>query len=124
MGIGLEKEGMVDEAISVYEKSIMPKLPTKHPYERLAILYRKRKDYKNEIRVLETAIEVFMRENERRAGRIIAEDDSMCEKVMQALETNENIQYEDGKWAFVQYDVMEYITRLEKAKNLLNKSQA
>lgn len=42
---------------------------------------------------------------------------------MQALETNENIRYEDGKWAFVQYDVMEYITRLEKAKRLLEKSK-
>ena len=121
MGIDLEKEGMINEAISVYEKSIEPKLPTKHPYERLAILYRKRKDYKNEVRVLEAAIDVFMKENEKRAGRVIDGDDSMYDKVMQALETNESIKYEDGKWAFVQYDVMEYITRLEKAKKLLKK---
>lgn len=121
MGIDLEKEGMIDEAISVYEKSIMSKLPTKHPYERLVILYRKRKDYENEIRVLKAAIEVFMKENERRAGRVIEGDDSMYEIVMQALETNESIKYEDGRWAFVQYDVMEYITRLEKAKKLLKK---
>lgn len=123
MGIDLEKEGMIDEAISVYEKSIMPKLPTKHPYQRLAILYRKRKDYENEIRVLKIAIDVFMKENERRAGRVIEGDDSMYEKVMQALETNESIKYEDGKWAFVQYDVMEYITRLEKTKKLLDKGK-
>lgn len=121
MGIGLEKEGMIDEAISVYEKSIMPKLPTKHPYERLAILYRKRKDYENEIRVLKIAIDVFMKDNERRAGRVIEGNDSMYEKVMQALETNESIKYEDGRWAFVQYDVMGYITRLEKARKLLKK---
>lgn len=43
---------------------------------------------------------------------------------MQALETNESIRYEDGMWAFVQYDVMEYITRLEKAKRLLEKSKS
>ena len=42
---------------------------------------------------------------------------------MQALETNESIKYEDGKWAFVQYDVMNYITRLEKAQKLYKKSQ-
>ena len=40
----IEKEGMIDEAINVYEKSIIYRLPLKHPYERLAILYRKRKD--------------------------------------------------------------------------------
>jgi hypothetical protein len=49
----------------------------------------------------------------------IEEDSSLYNQVMQALETNESIRYEDGKWAFVQYDVMEYITRLEKAKKLL-----
>ena len=122
IGIDLEKEGMIDEAIKVYEKSIIPKLPMKHPYERLAILYRKKKDYENEIRVIKIAIEVFMKENEKRANRIIDEKNSAYNQVMHALETNESIKYEDGKWAFVQYDVMSYITRLEKAKALLEKS--
>lgn len=122
IGIDLEKEGMIDEAIKVYEKSIIPKLPMKHPYERLTILYRKKKDYENEIRVIKIAIEVFMKENEIRAKRTIDEDNSMYNQVMQALETNESIKYEDGKWAFVQYDVMSYITRLEKAKRLLDNS--
>ena len=118
LGINLEKEGKIDEAINVYEKSIVPQLPAKHPYERLAILYRKRKDYVNEIRVLTTAISVFMKENERRAGIVCDKDGSLHDMVMQALETNESIRYEDGKWAFVQYDVMKLITRLEKAKKL------
>ena len=87
------------------------------------ILYRKRKEYENEIRIIKMAISVFMKENERRAGRTI-EDSSLYNQVMQALETNESIRYEDGKWAFVQYDVMEYITRLEKAKKLLEKNQS
>lgn len=64
-----------------------------------------------------------MKENERRAGRVIENDSSLYKQVMQALETNESIKYEDGKWAFVQYDVMEYITRLEKAQKLYKKSQ-
>lgn len=124
LGINLEKEGMINEAISVYEKAIIPKLPATHPYNRLMILYRKKKDYENEIRVLKLAISVFMKENERKAGRVIEDDSSLYNQVMQALETNENIRYEDGKWAFVQYDVMEYITRLEKAKGLLEKSKS
>lgn len=120
LGINLEKEKMIDEAISVYEKAIIPQLPIKHPYERLAILYRKRKDYINEIRVVKIAISVFMKENERRASIACDTDNSLHDMVMQALETNESIRYEDGKWAFVQYDVMKFITRLEKAKKLLN----
>ena len=117
------KEDMINEAIAVYEKAIIPQLPATHPYDRLMILYRKKKDYDNEIRIIKIAISVFMKENERRAGRAIEDDSSLYNQVMQALETNENIRYEDGKWAFVQYDVMEYITRLEKAKRLLEKSK-
>ena len=124
LGIDLEKEGMINEAIAVYEKAIIPQLPATHPYDRLMILYRKKKDYDNEIRIIKIAISVFMKENERRAGRAIEDDSSLYNQVMQALETNENIRYEDGKWAFVQYDVMEYITRLEKAKRLLEKSKS
>lgn len=123
LGIDLEKEGMINEAIAVYEKAIIPQLPATHPYDRLMILYRKKKDYDNEIRIIKIAISVFMKENERRAGRAIEDDSLLYNQVMQALETNENIRYEDGKWAFVQYDVMEYITRLEKAKRLLEKSK-
>lgn len=119
----LEKEGMIDEAITVYEKSILSKIPATVPYDRLMILYRKKKDYENEIRVIKDAISVFMAENERRAGRVIEGDSSLYNDVMQALETNESIRYDDGKWAFVQYNVMDYITRLEKAKKLNEKSK-
>lgn len=119
----LEKEGMIDEAIAVYEKSILSKIPATAPYDRLMILYRKKKDYDNEIRIIKEAISVFMSENERRAGRVIEGDSSLYNEVMQALETNESIRYNDGKWAFVQYNVMDYITRLEKAKKLNEKSK-
>lgn len=108
---------------SVYEKAIIPQSPIPRPYNRLMILYRKRKEYENEIRIIKMAISVFMKENERRASRAIEEYSSLYNQVMQALGTNESIRYEDGKWAFVQYDVMEYITRLEKAKKLLEKNQ-
>ena len=123
IGQSLEKEGMIDEAIAVYEKSILSKLPATIPYDRLMVLYRKKKDYVNEIRIIKDAISVFMAENERRAGRVIEGDSSLYNEVMQALETNESIRYDDGKWAFVQYNVMDYITRLEKAKKLNEKSK-
>lgn len=54
-GINLEKEGKIEEAIKVYEKGVKMDTDTPHTYKRLAILYRKKKDSKNEIRVLEKA---------------------------------------------------------------------
>lgn len=56
-GIALEKDGKIDEAIAVYEQNIGDDYQTTHPYYRLAILYRKKKDYNNEIRVIDTALQ-------------------------------------------------------------------
>lgn len=55
----LEKQGDVDTAITLYEKNVSHRFDGNCPYDRLAIIYRKKKDYDNEIRVLETAIDVF-----------------------------------------------------------------
>ena len=58
-GIKHEKEGRVDLAIKLYEKNITDNFDGSHPYNRLAIIYRKQKDYQNEIRVLNKAINMF-----------------------------------------------------------------
>ncbi|MFZ4897300.1 tetratricopeptide repeat protein [Enterococcus durans] len=58
-GIELEKSGNIDQAIQLYEKNIKHRFQGNHPYDRLAIIYRKRKDSVNEKRVLEIAIDVF-----------------------------------------------------------------
>lgn len=58
-GIKYEKAGEIENAIVLYEYNIQQRFDGNHPYDRLAIIYRKRKDYDNEIRVLNMAIDVF-----------------------------------------------------------------
>ena len=58
-GIDYEKEGKIDNAISVYEENIKIGYPAHHSFKRLMILYRKNKDYENERRVILRSIEVF-----------------------------------------------------------------
>lgn len=58
-GIAFEKEGKIKSAINNYEKNIESDYSARHSYDRLLILYRKAKDYDNELRVCESAIEVF-----------------------------------------------------------------
>ncbi len=58
-GMTLEKQGKVEEAIILYEANIREGFEGSHPYDRLAVIYSKRKDYLNERRVLEKAIYVF-----------------------------------------------------------------
>lgn len=48
-----------DDAIVLYEYNVQHRFDGNHPYDRLAIIYRKRKEYKKEIEVLKTAIDVF-----------------------------------------------------------------
>lgn len=55
-GIALEKTGKIDEAISVYEKMLSDEVDTPHTYRRLAIIYSKRKEREEELRVLCAAI--------------------------------------------------------------------
>ena len=45
--------------IKEYERYVEAKQPKDAPYKRLCVLYRKQNDYDNEVRVIETAIEVF-----------------------------------------------------------------
>lgn len=58
LGISLEKDGKYAEAIEAYERNITEDAYlTRHPYDRLSVLYRRAKDYDNEIRVLTLAFE-------------------------------------------------------------------
>jgi len=58
-GIELEKSGDIEKAIILYEENILENFEGNHPYDRLAIIYKKQNNLDNEIRVLEKAILVF-----------------------------------------------------------------
>lgn len=55
----LEKKGMLKEAAKTYEKLIKQEPYRESNYNRLMMIYRKQKDYKNEIRIINTGIETF-----------------------------------------------------------------
>ena len=57
-GKELEKSGNTDEAIKLYEQNIKEGFIGAHPYNRLAIIYRKRSQFDDEISVLKKAIEI------------------------------------------------------------------
>lgn len=66
-GIEFERKGEIEKAAELYEKNVEEDFEGNHPYDRLAIIYRKRSEYEEEIRVLRKAIFVF--ENKIRSGR-------------------------------------------------------
>jgi tetratricopeptide (TPR) repeat protein len=54
-----EDEGAEDEAITFYERAIKQKPLLEQPYARLMVLYRKKKQYEEELKVINKALEVF-----------------------------------------------------------------
>lgn len=58
-GKALEKEGKIEQAIELYEFNVKNRFEGNHPYDRLAIIYHKSKQYEKECEVLEKAIDVF-----------------------------------------------------------------
>jgi len=58
-GIELEKKGDIENAIKLYEQNVADEFWGRHPYDRLAIIYRRRKQYDDEIRIIRKAIEII-----------------------------------------------------------------
>ena len=91
------------------------------------VLYRKRKDYTNEIRVIAKAIEIFTKENLRRAEMAIKENPKKEKAIQKALVTCEKVIGSsrstvngNALYCFCPYDVVKYKKRLEKAIMLQN----
>lgn len=72
-GMAAEKSGDIENAISLYERNILSDTYfTLHPYHRLCVLYRRRKDFDNEIRVIETALSRFDPKSESKERLLFA----------------------------------------------------
>lgn len=70
IGVDAEKAGDTENAIKFYKTQVAQRFDGSHPYDRLAIYYRKNKEYEKEIEVLQKAIDVFTNDvNPKRGDR-------------------------------------------------------
>lgn len=122
-GIEQEKKGNVDLAIEIYEENIKHGYAATHAYERLMKLYRKRKDFENEIRIIQIAIQIFTLENEKRYKRAISEakSEKVIEEIKNGHKNGSIVRGLDGWVIYSPYPVKEYINRLQKSLQLINK---
>ena len=58
-GMQQEKDGQIDDAIATYEECIKIGYPAHHAYKRLMVLYSKKGDKENELRVAKLAVDKF-----------------------------------------------------------------
>ena len=121
-GIALEKKGRIEDAIRIYEQCISHKYPATHSFNRLMILYRKKKDFEKELMVINSAIDVFMSENEKRVDSAMKQFPEYKDEIWIGLETNKTVRDKKGMVLFSPYDVMDLITRKEKVLSLISKN--
>lgn len=68
-GMECERWGDIDGAIQAYEANVQLGYPAHHAYKRLLVLYRKAKDYKNELRIAQRACRVFPKDESYKQRR-------------------------------------------------------
>lgn len=119
-GIELEKAGKTDEAIQNYEDNVSNRVVATHSYDRLMIIYRKRKQYRDEMRIIKTAIEVFTDENCLRYQR--AMEKASTSELKHRIEAGhlkcEKVHGLDRWIIYNPYPVNKYKQRLQRATKL------
>jgi hypothetical protein len=68
-----ELDGDTEGAIALYEENIKTGVPDQFSFDRLMVLYRKQKKYRDELRVINRGIKVFTEDHQRRQKTQIAE---------------------------------------------------
>jgi len=125
-GSELERNGNIGAAIESYEECIKLQYPARFSYERLMVLYRKAKQYDDEMRVIDIAIQLFSIENCRRYKIAVA--NTKNEKYLSCLEAaykaNVKLKNDEGWYIYNPYDVGLWKKRRIKAAMLKSNTEA
>lgn len=124
-----EKDGDIDKAIRTYKLNVkyikehneeLEKIPT-HSFDRLVILYRKKKDYKNEAKICNLYIKLMEPFHNQQIQKCLQETgDEYKEKIMEAAKKGEPLKNEKGIYIYNPntYAIIKYQKRLLRAKEL------
>lgn len=113
-GKEFEKSGDIQSAIILYEENIATLYPALHAYERLMIIYHRLKDYENEKRVIDIAIQVFDAYNINDANIKIEAHPERKAEILAALRSCTELRGDDGWVIFNPVNVNKWRKRLEK----------
>ena len=85
-----EKDGNIEEAMALYEKAIKQRPLLEQPYNRLMIIYRKNKKLKEELRVIDKALDVFIGHYEKKKAAFKMPDKvaRLSKAILKALNTD------------------------------------
>jgi len=121
-GIELEKKGDIENAIKLYEQNVADEFFGTYPYDRLAIIYRKRKQFDDEIRILKRKISIFEKINQERLHYFLEHcSKDYLKELIEKAKSFKQIRDTKGRVIFNPYPIDDYQKRLEKVKTLKEK---
>jgi hypothetical protein len=109
----------IETAIRLYEQNIKEGYPDPYAFDRLMILYRKQKQYRDELRVINRGIKVFTELNERHRKQMMAEarNKKQVRELSEALMQKVGLKDKKGKDTYLP----EPIGRWMKRKQVVEK---
>lgn len=116
-----EKNGEFDKAISIYREVIGLDFydsgyAENKPFDRLMILYKKKKDPENERAITEEAIRYLTERNRTKAIDAINKNPHLEEQIRMAETNCERVRDNNGLFCYIPYDTNKYKDRLSKLK--------
>ena len=121
-GSELEKKGDIENAIKLYEQNVADEFFGTYPYDRLAIIYRKRKRFDDEIRILKRKISIFKKINQERIHHFLKHcSKDYPKELIEKAKSFKQIRDIKGGVIFNPYPFDDYQKRLEEAKSLKEK---
>jgi tetratricopeptide (TPR) repeat protein len=92
-----EQDGDLNRAVKLYEQNIKKDYADEFAFERLMIIYRKQKEYNNELRVINRGIKVFQQTMEEHLKHSVARhvDGKKLERLSKAIMKKSGLKKEE-----------------------------
>lgn len=119
-----EAGGDMERAIRLYEKNIKRKIADSLPFQRLMVIYRKQKRYKDELRVINKGIEVFTGQVEKEQQRMMKriKNKSQLKRLSTVFGKRTGLMNKKGNDLYLPAPVDRWLKRKETVENKLKKA--
>jgi hypothetical protein len=124
-GAAAEAEGNTKEAVALYENSIKKGIADPFPFDRLLVIYRKQKKYKDELRVILRGIEVFNEQLEEQQRQLLkrTKNANVLKRLSKAFGKSSGLADKKGNLKFLPGPLSKWLRRKKLVEEKLDRTK-